>query len=287
MHQHIAEELLSSQEQRKHAEQRFRGLIESAPDGIIITDGQGIMLLVNQQVEAMFGYDRSEVIDQSVDMLLPQRLRANHFRYRTNYVEEPHTRPMGFGLDLLGERKNGSEFPVEISLSPLEFEDGVQIICSIRDISARKHAEEERSHLQDQIIRMQEQTLRELSTPLIPITDQVVVMPLIGTIDSRRAGQIVETLLEGVAKCRAETALIDITGVSVVDTQVANILIQAAQAVQLLGARAVLTGIRPEIAQTLVSLGVSLGTLETRSDLQSGIAYAVAQSRGKSNGGFG
>ncbi|MBV9788303.1 MAG: STAS domain-containing protein, partial [Chloroflexi bacterium] len=169
----------------------------------------------------------------------------------------------------------------EISLSPLEFDDGVQVICSVRDITVRKQAEEERSRLQEEIIRVQEMTLRELSTPLIPITDQVVVMPLIGAIDSGRAAQIVETLLQGVAKCRAETALIDITGVSVVDTQVANILVQAAQAVQLLGAHAVLTGIRPEIAQTLVGLGVNLGMLETRSDLQSGIAYAVAQSRGK------
>lgn len=281
MHQHIAAELRASQEQRNHAEQRFRGLIEAAPDGIIITDHEGVMLLVNQQIEALFGYDRGELIEHSVDMLLPKRMRANHFRYRTDYVDAPHTRPMGFGLDLLGERKDGSEFPIETSLSPLEFEDGVQVICSVRDITARKQAEEERSRLQEEIIRVQEMTLRELSTPLIPITDQVVVMPLIGAIDSGRAAQIVETLLQGVAKCRAETALIDITGVSVVDTQVANILVQAAQAVQLLGAHAVLTGIRPEIAQTLVGLGVNLGMLETRSDLQSGIAYAVAQSRGK------
>ncbi|MBV9788281.1 MAG: PAS domain S-box protein, partial [Chloroflexi bacterium] len=115
MHQHIAAELRASQEQRNHAEQRFRGLIEAAPDGIIITDHEGVMLLVNQQIEALFGYDRGELIDHSVDMLLPKRMRVNHFRYRTNYVDAPHTRPMGFGLNLLGERKDGSEFPLEIS----------------------------------------------------------------------------------------------------------------------------------------------------------------------------
>lgn len=282
-HQHVAEELRSSQEQRQHAEHRFQGLIEAAPDGIIITDHEGMILLVNQQIEVLFGYDRSELIDHSVDMLLPERLRGVHFQHRTRYVDEPHVRPMGFDLNLLGERKDGSEFPIEISLSPLQFEDGVQIICSVRDITARKHAEAERLQLQAEIIRVQELALRELSTPLIPITDRVVVMPLIGTIDSRRAGQIVETLLHGVVERRAETALIDITGVPVVDTQVANILVQAAQAVQLLGAQVVLSGIRPEIAQTLVRLGVNLGAMETRSDLQSAIAYAVAQPGSKLN----
>ncbi|HEX6289077.1 MAG TPA: PAS domain S-box protein [Herpetosiphonaceae bacterium] len=281
-YQDIAARLRASEAMRTRAEDRFRRLIESAPDAIIITDQAGFMLLVNHQVEDLFGYDRNELLDQSVDILLPERFHKRHVTHRSNYVSDPHLRPMGFDLDLVGRRKDGSEFPIEISLSPLESEDSIQIICSVRDITVRKRAEEERQRLQNEMIQVQEATLRELSTPLIPISDQVVVMPLIGAIDSRRAQQIVETLLEGVSERRAETALIDITGVSVVDTQVANILVQAAQAVQLLGARAVLTGIRPEIAQILVSLGVDLGTLETRADLQSGIAYAVEQFRGGS-----
>jgi rsbT co-antagonist protein RsbR len=279
MHQHMASDLRASEESRRRAENRFRRLIEAAPDGMLITDQNGVILLVNQQLEELFGYNRAELIGQSVDILLPERLRGDHIHQRVRYMADPHTRPMGFGLDLLGQRKNGEEFSVEISLSPLESDDGMQVICSIRDSTARKQAEAERSRLQEEIIRVQEATLRELSTPLIPISDQVVVMPLVGTVDSRRAQQIVETLLEGVAGRGAQTALIDITGVVVVDTQVANILIQAAQAVRLLGARVVLTGIRPEIAQTLVGLGVSLGAMETRSDLQSGIAYAVRQSQ--------
>jgi anti-anti-sigma regulatory factor len=134
-----------------------------------------------------------------------------------------------------------------------------------------------RHSLQDEIILAQQAALQELSTPLMAISDSAMVMPLVGAIDSGRAQQIIETLLEGVSAHRASVAIIDITGVSVVDTQVANALLRAAQAVKLLGAQVVLTGIRPEIAQTLVGLGVDLGGLITRSTLQAGIAFAIGQ----------
>jgi anti-anti-sigma factor len=133
----------------------------------------------------------------------------------------------------------------------------------------------ETMQLQEAIIRSQEAVLRELTTPLIPIADEVVVMPLVGSMDSRRAQQVIETLLSGVAELRTRVAIIDITGVPVVDTQVASALVQAAQSVRLLGAEVVLTGIRPEVAQTLVGLGLDLQTLVTRGTLQSGIAFAL------------
>lgn len=144
----------------------------------------------------------------------------------------------------------------------------------LMDITARKHAEAEAKRLQEALIRVQAATLAELSTPLIPISDQVVVMPLIGTLDTHRVQNVLETLLRGIEASRAHIAILDITGVPVVDTQVANTLLQAAQAVNLLGARVVLTGIRPEVAQTLVGLGIDFSTITTRSSLQSGIAYA-------------
>jgi rsbT co-antagonist protein RsbR len=139
----------------------------------------------------------------------------------------------------------------------------------------RKTIDEEREALQQQIIDSQQSTLRELSSPLIPLSDSVVLMPLIGTIDSMRAQTIMETLLEGVAQHQATIAIVDITGVSVVDTQVANALIQAAQAVRLLGARVVLTGIGSTMAQTLVHLGADMQTLETRGSLQSAVGWAL------------
>jgi anti-anti-sigma factor len=129
----------------------------------------------------------------------------------------------------------------------------------------------------DEIIHAQEAALLELSVPLIPISDTMMVMPLIGSIDSRRAQQVIETLLQGIASNAARLVILDITGVPLVDTQVANTLIRTAQAVKLLGAEVVLTGIRPEVAQTLVGLGVDLSGIVTRSTLQNGIAYGLRQ----------
>lgn len=127
----------------------------------------------------------------------------------------------------------------------------------------------------DEIIRAQQAVVRELSTPLIPIADGVVVMPLIGTLDSARAQHVLETMLQGIEERRARVAILDVTGVAVVDTQVANALLRAAQAARLLGAQAILTGIKPEVAQTLVHLGADLSGIATRGSLQDGIAYAL------------
>lgn len=153
-----------------------------------------------------------------------------------------------------------------------------QIGILIEDITQRSQEEEtlRQAKIQDEIIRSQQRTLDELSTPLIPITDSIVIMPLIGSIDSRRAQNVLESLLNGIAETRSTTLILDITGVAMVDTQVANVLLRATEAVKLLGANTIITGIRPEVAQTLIHLGVDLSNLRTLSSLQSGIAFAYA-----------
>jgi len=153
------------------------------------------------------------------------------------------------------------------------------LAVAFADVTERKRAEEvlRQSMLQEEKIHAQQVALEELSTPMIPITDRIVVMPLIGALDSRRAQQVIDSLLYGVANTRAETAIIDITGVSVVDTQVANALVRAAVSVQLLGARVMITGIRPEVAQTLVGLGVDLRGISAHSTLSSAISVAMAK----------
>ena len=171
-------------------------------------------------------------------------------------------------------RKDGSLHPTDIALTVL---DGGGMVCVLRDITEQKQSEMERNRLQDEIIQAQAAALAELSTPLIPINDQVMVMPLIGSIDSRRIQQVLDTLLSGIAASHASVVILDITGVPVVDTQVANALVRAAQSVKLLGASVVLTGIRPEVAQTLVGLGANLSNIITRGTLQSGIAYATGK----------
>jgi anti-anti-sigma regulatory factor len=168
----------------------------------------------------------------------------------------------------------GDALVILMQLFPLP-DDCVSVV--FENITELKRAEEalRQSIALEETIRAQQATLAELSTPLIPISDQVMVMPLIGSVDSRRAQQVIDTLLQGISTSGAQVAILDITGVPVVDTQVANALIRAAQAVKLLGAQVVLTGIRPEVAQTLVGLGTDLSGVTTRSSLQSGIAYAT------------
>lgn len=146
----------------------------------------------------------------------------------------------------------------------------------LRNVTKQIREEEQRAAIQQQIIDGQEATLRELSTPLIPLADNVVVMPIIGVIDGRRAQQIMETLLEGIATHQADIALLDISGVHVVDTQVADALLRVAQAAKLLGTRIVLTGIHAEVAQTIIHLGANMSDIITRANLQEGLHYALS-----------
>lgn len=124
------------------AEERFRGLLEAAPDAMVIVDDMGTMRLVNAQTEALFGYRREELLGQPVELLIPGRFRAHHVQHRDGYAANRQVRPMGAGLELHGLRRDGTEFPVEISLSPLETADGLLVSAAVRDVSDRRRAEE-------------------------------------------------------------------------------------------------------------------------------------------------
>lgn len=165
---------------------------------------------------------------------------------------------------------------VQGSARPARRADGTTLWDGLMlDVTAAKERELAERQRQEEVIQAQRIALSELATPLIPISDDVLVMPLVGSMDTRRAQEIFQALLHGLERSRARTAIIDITGLSVVDTQVANTLLRSAQAARLLGVRVMLTGIRPEVAQTIVNLGVDLGDLRTSATLQSGISDAL------------
>jgi PAS domain S-box-containing protein len=127
--------------ERRRAEGRFRQVIEGAPNGMVMIDQAGKITLVNTQVEILFGYSRDELLGQAIELLVPKRFHSHHSAYRAEFMKSPLTRPMGAGRDLYGVRKDGSEFPVEIGLNPIETEQGMMVLGTIVDITQRTRAE--------------------------------------------------------------------------------------------------------------------------------------------------
>lgn len=139
--------------QRVKDEEKFRKLLESAPDAIVIVNGAGEIQLVNAQTESLFGYSREELMGRNVEILIPKRFEAVHAGHRNQYSHSPHARSMGAGLDLYGRRKDGTEFPVEVSLSPLETGEGTLVSSSIRDVTERRAVQEALERNRNEVTR--------------------------------------------------------------------------------------------------------------------------------------
>jgi len=263
-------ELEREVEALRASEVELRGMFSAMTDAVLIVDREGRYLRLPETAPGMVYKPAPEFLGKRMhDVLPPDQAdafladiqRALNERRIVNMVYCRHIR--------------GQELWFSANASPLS-DDAVVVVC--RDITEHVRNEQELrdSIRRQELLREHEAALAQLSTPLIPIRDDIVVMPLVGRLDAARLDQALHTLLQGVAAARARAAIVDVTGVPAVDIAVADGLARIARAVQLLGARVVLTGIGPSVAAILVDHAGELDGLVTRATLQAGIRHVEA-----------
>ncbi len=240
-------------------------IVESSDDAITGKTLDGIILSWNPGAEKIYGYSADEVIGKPISILvppdhpdeIPQLLKRIGKGERIEHYETTRV------------RKDGKRIDISLTISPIKDATGRIIGASTigRDITERKMMEEE-------LRQRQEKTIRELSTPVLQVRERMLILPIIGVIDSFRARQLTDHLLRAIHYNRAKVVVMDITGVPTIDSKVANYLVQTIDSSQLMGAMVVVTGVSPEIAHTLVTLGMDLSKMDTAGDLQGGIEAA-------------
>lgn len=247
-------------------------VLDTAPVGFILVDSEGRIKHFNKHCENLFGFAKKELLGKAVELLVPEAFRDSHVPMRDAFFDEPWPRMMGSGRELFAQRKDGSQFPIEIGLGPVEIDGEMFVTAVIIDITekkqleAQKKARLEQSHYEE---------LLALSSPLLSVWKGIKVLPLIGTLDSMRTQDAMEKALTCMAEEQIRILIIDITGVMTVDTMVSDHLIRMATAVRLMGGDCILTGISPEVARTVTQLGVDLSTLHTRSSLADGLELGI------------
>lgn len=259
---------------KQQSEDLVRAISQNASLILYVKDREGRYRLWSRGCEEFVGVPASEAIGKTDADIFPPDLAAF---YRSTDVQllREGTVPQ---TERAYDRPDGARHMLVTRFLVRDAAGEAQAVCGIlTDLTRIRRMEAEILVHRDEIIRVQEEALHALSTPLLPIADRVVAMPIIGAVDRERAQRVLETMLHGVAAHRAKIAILDVTGMAAADDEVASAISRAARAVGLLGASVVLTGIRPEVAAALVSIGVDLAGVVTLSTLQDGIAYALKQ----------
>lgn len=253
---------------------RLAAVLENIPDLVSMIDLDGKIVYTNPAGLAMMGRNGQDAIPLEITDVHPPEMGQ-----RTTEEHLPAIMKHGIhSWENLLQHVDGHTIPVsQVSMLIRNDEGEPEAMATImRDLSAQKQAETEQERLQQEIIEAQRRSIQELSTPIIPVMDRIIVMPLIGSIDTMRARDIMRTLLGGIRENRAKVVIMDITGVPLVDSGVANHLNKTIQAARLKGARTIITGVSDAVAETVVDLGIDWGDVETLADLRTGLLVALA-----------
>lgn len=253
----------------------LQGVIDALPGAIFCKDRDFRFTACSSSFAEAAGLSRPEEMLGKRDDDFSWRDRAEEYRADDRAVMESGEPKLHILEPLL--RADGSRIWLETSKAPLRDSEGavVGLVGIFEDVSERVRAGEQQRAEREALIAAQQELVAELSTPLLPIQDGVLVMPLIGRMDEARCRLVLERLLEGVVRHRAASVILDLTGVPVVDERVAGGVLDAARAAELLGARVLLTGLGPRLARTIVELGLDLSGVATRATLQDGVAEAA------------
>ncbi|MDI1443826.1 PAS domain-containing protein [Polyangium sp. 6x1] len=254
----------------------LRAVTENAPDGIGIAKPDGTVIYANPAFCAMMGSEEASR-GHFTDFVHPDE------QSKLAHMAEASEHTGSWEGSLKYRRADGSSFNARLKAFRVKSEAGETIArcVLVRDATPEERAEEERRALEEEMQRAQAAALRELAAPLLPLAEGVLAMPLVGALDAARTPRIIEVMLAAITRTGAGHVIVDITGVPVVDAEVAASIVRAARAAELVGAEVVLTGVRGAVAKTLVDLDVDLGGMETWSTLRAGVAHAIGHERQK------
>jgi len=256
----------------------LQAVVDALPFAMFWKDREHVFLGGNAPAAAWVRFSSTAEFRGRTDYDMPWT-REEADAYRADDREVMTTGKPLLNLVQTQQQVDGSALWINTQKVPLRDSAGeiIGLLGWVEDITARKLEQEEQTRVKDEMIRAQAEALYELATPLLPVAPGVLVMPLIGEIDKGRSEQVMTTLLERVVSHGAHAAILDLTGMRRGDMGVMNALVGVARAVRLLGAKAIVTGLHPEVARTVVELAVDLDDLVLLSDLKSGIAHAIAR----------